>query len=133
MNTVKLSIDEPCHKDWVSMQPDEQGRFCSSCNKSVIDFTVMDDREIYTTLLKSTAETCGRLTQQQLDGVIKYQTEKRQRWHKYFFSFLVPAFLLVKQAGAQKIMGKLRVTTTSSVCNKLTTEKMRGFTGTKVF
>ena len=120
MNSIKLTIAEPCHKDWATMLPDEQGHFCSSCNKSVIDFTVMDDREIYTTLLKGSADTCGRLTQQQLDGVIKYEAVKRQRWHKYFFSFLVPAFLLVKQAGAQKIIGKLRANTTTAVCNKMT-------------
>ena len=120
MNIVKLTIAEPCHIDWATMQPDELGRFCSSCNKNVIDFTVMDDREIYSKILKGTAETCGRLTQQQLDGVIKYEIEKRQSWHKYFFSLLVPAFLLVKQAGAQKIIGKLRATATSAVCDKMT-------------
>ncbi|MBC7688182.1 MAG: carboxypeptidase-like regulatory domain-containing protein [Aquabacterium sp.] len=115
------------------MLPDEQGRFCSSCNKSVIDFTLMDDKEIYTTLLKGTAETCGRLTQQQLDGVIKYETEKWQRWHKYFFSFLVPAFLLVKQAGAQKIIGKLRATATTAVCDNSAIKKMRGLPAQKYF
>ncbi len=133
MNTIKLTIAEPCHKDWATMQPDEQGRFCTACNKRVIDFTAMDDRGIYTTLLKGSADTCGRLTQHQLDGVIKYEPVKTQRWHKYFFSFLVPVFLLVKQAGAQKIMGKLRATTITTVCNKLTTEKMRDLPAKKYF
>lgn len=100
------------------MQPDEQGRFCNSCKKTVIDFTVMDDKELYDTILKNDANICGRFNQTQLDVVIPLEVEKKQRWHKYFFSLLVPAFLFSKQTAAQKKVGKVALTTT--VCNPIT-------------
>lgn len=118
MTTIQLSIAEPCDKNWANMQPDEQGGFCTSCKKNVIDFTVMDNKEIYTTILKSDANICGRFNQAQLDAPLSQEAEKKKRWHKYFFSFLVPAFLFAKQTAAQKKMGKVAVTT--SVCNTVT-------------
>ena len=118
MTAIQLSIAEPCDKNWANMQPDEQGRFCNSCKKDVIDFTVMDNKEMYNTILKSDANICGRFNQLQLDVAIQYEAEKKQRWHKYFFSFLMPAFLFAKQAMAQKKIGKVRATT--PVCNTVT-------------
>lgn len=118
MSTIQLTIAEPCNKDWTNMRGDEQGRFCNSCKKNVLDFTVMDDKEIYNTILKSDADICGRFNQTQLDKAIQYEAEKKQRWHKYLFSFLVPAFLFAKQTAAQKKMGKVAVTPT--VCNIVT-------------
>ena len=118
MTTIQLSIAAPCDKNWGNMQPDEQGRFCNSCKKNVIDFTVMDNKEMYNTILKNDANICGRFNQAQLDVAIPYQAEKKQRWHKYFFSFLVPAFLFAKQAVAQKKIGKVKATT--AVCKSVT-------------
>lgn len=118
MTTIQLSIAEPCDKNWANMLPDEQGRFCNSCKKNVIDFTVMDNKEMYATILKSDANICGRFNQAQLDIPLPQEVEKKQYWHKYFFSFLVPAFLFAKQAVAQKKIGKVKATTT--VCNTVT-------------
>lgn len=42
----RLKIDMPCTENWDNMQPNEQGRFCMSCQKTVIDFTQMSDAEI---------------------------------------------------------------------------------------
>lgn len=118
MTTIQLSIAEPCDKNWANMQPEEQGRFCTSCKKNVIDFTVMDNKEMYTTILKSDANICGRFNQAQLDIPLLQEVKKKQYWHKYFFSFLVPGFLFAKQAVAQKKIGKVKATTT--VCNTVT-------------
>lgn len=42
----KIHIPEPCGADWNLMTPNQQGRFCSSCDKTVIDFTKMPHPEI---------------------------------------------------------------------------------------
>lgn len=118
MTTIQLSIAQPCDKNWTNMQPDEQGRFCTSCKKNVIDFTVMDSNEIYKTILNSHANICGRINQAQLDAPISQKAEKMQHWHKYFFSFLIPVFLFAKPALAQKKIGKIKVITT--VCSTVT-------------
>ncbi|MFY7839164.1 MAG: hypothetical protein ACOVP7_02760, partial [Lacibacter sp.] len=46
--TFQINIAEPCHENWNKMSPVEQGRFCGSCQKNVIDFTTKSDEEIIT-------------------------------------------------------------------------------------
>lgn len=64
-NTYKITIDEPCTKDWSAMLPDERGKFCQSCQKSVIDFTGMSDNQIIAILEKQEGPLCGRLKRSQ--------------------------------------------------------------------
>jgi hypothetical protein len=41
-----ITVPNPCNENWNSMKPQNQGRFCSSCQLVVTDFTKMDDQEI---------------------------------------------------------------------------------------
>lgn len=68
--SVQYAIQEPCHANWNEMQPEVQGRFCSSCEKSVVDFTTMSDFSIVNYLENHKSEkVCGRFTQTQLNRV----------------------------------------------------------------
>jgi hypothetical protein len=62
----KVSVPQPCTQDWQGMQPDEKGRYCLSCRKSVVDFTEMTDQEVYSHLAQSSGKVCGRLRPTQL-------------------------------------------------------------------
>lgn len=63
----RISIPVPCHEDWNKMTPDEKGAFCSSCNKSVYDFTTKDAAEVENILLSTRGqEVCGRFKKEQL-------------------------------------------------------------------
>ncbi|SFT75660.1 hypothetical protein SAMN05216474_2196 [Lishizhenia tianjinensis] len=57
---LHISIPEPCHEDWKEMIPTDKGKFCSSCAKTVIDFTNSTPEEIYQHLQKH-PQTCGRI------------------------------------------------------------------------
>ena len=60
-NKIQLVIPEPCHENWKEMTPVDKGRYCLACQKSVIDFTKMSDREIAQFFKKpSTGSVCGR-------------------------------------------------------------------------
>ncbi|AWH84700.1 hypothetical protein HYN59_06005 [Flavobacterium album] len=64
----KISIPKPCHEDWTAMTPNEQGRFCGQCAKTVTDFTGMSATEIQSYLLANSGQkVCGRFTSGQLD------------------------------------------------------------------
>jgi hypothetical protein len=63
-----VRIPEPCHEDWNKMQPDEKGKFCHSCNKSVHDFTGKTDAEIHTILIEnSDKKVCGHFRKSQVN------------------------------------------------------------------
>ena len=65
-----FDIPEPCHEDWNSMTPNEKGRFCSACKKSVVDFTQNTRSEISEYLsLHGKDGVCGRVTTKQLNYI----------------------------------------------------------------
>ena len=64
---MRISIENPCHEDWQTMTPENQGRFCGACEKTVVDFTTMSDAEILQYFSKpDVGKTCGRFRVEQL-------------------------------------------------------------------
>ena len=103
---LQLSISEPCHENWEGMTPDEKGRFCGACQKQVVDFTHMSDRQIAEFFKRpSTSSVCGRFMTDQLDRDIEVP-RKRMPWLKYFLTMALPAFFISKLS-AQHKMGLL--------------------------
>jgi hypothetical protein len=98
---LQLSIPIPCHENWNAMNPVEKGRFCDSCQKQVVDFSNMSDRQVAEFFKKpTTGSVCGRFMTDQLDRDIDIP-KKRIPWIKYFFQFALPAFLVSAKATAQ--------------------------------
>lgn len=68
---IKISIPEPCHEEWNKMIPNEKGRFCESCSKTVVDFTTMLPDDIKYYFLENRGKSiCGRMKQSQLDSIV---------------------------------------------------------------
>lgn len=108
MAAIQLSIADPCHENWDQMLPEEKGRFCLSCQKTVVDFTNMSDGQIFDYFKSYTGSTCGQFASQQLDRQIaKPKTHFIGRW-KYFWQILLPAVFAFHKSTAQpKLMGKV--------------------------
>lgn len=65
---LQISIPKPCHEDWGKMTPDEKGRFCGSCAKSVFDFTNKTREETEEILLKNKdKKICGRFKAEMIE------------------------------------------------------------------
>lgn len=79
VHKIKISIPEPCHENWLEMTSTDKGRFCSSCQKNVIDFTKSSDREILLSF-NETQKLCGRFKISQLDRNIIIPKEKKSVW-----------------------------------------------------
>ncbi|MBI3140193.1 MAG: carboxypeptidase-like regulatory domain-containing protein [Sphingobacteriales bacterium] len=101
----QLTIPEPCHENWDKMSPAAQGRFCGSCQKQVVDFTSMSDRELVQFFKKpSTGSVCGRFMNEQLERDLVVPGQ-RIPWINYFFQIAWPAFFISK-VSAQRTQGK---------------------------
>jgi len=62
-----VSIPKPCHENWNRMLPDDKGRFCQVCSKTVVDFMSLSDEEVENYFLeKREQKTCGRFRNDQL-------------------------------------------------------------------
>lgn len=66
-NKIFIGIPDPCHENWNQMSPADKGRFCASCQKTVVDFTYSTDKEIVEFLSKSGDSVCGRFDNRQLN------------------------------------------------------------------
>ena len=72
---IQISIPEPCHEGWQNMIPVEKGRFCASCQKTVLDFTYLSDNEIIKVVTKNDT-LCARINVSQLNrNLIKTKTK----------------------------------------------------------
>lgn len=68
---MKIEIENPCHENWDTMQPNEKGAFCLSCSKNVVDFSKKSLGEIkaFFADLAGSEKVCGRFKEQQLQAL----------------------------------------------------------------
>lgn len=69
---MKITIPKLCYENWETMTPQEKGRFCSVCSKTVSDFTIVPDNEIINVFSNSTEEICGKFNESQLNRNLQY-------------------------------------------------------------
>ncbi len=69
-----ITIPTPCHEDWNAMVPDDKGRHCDSCAKTVVDFTTWQPQEILLHF-KTNKNICDRFTEDQLNEPIPTQED----------------------------------------------------------
>jgi hypothetical protein len=84
---IQISIPEPCNEGWQNMTPVEKGRFCASCQKTVLDFTYLSDNEIINLVAKNDT-LCGRINVSQLNrNLIETKTKSN------YFGYLATSVL----------------------------------------
>jgi hypothetical protein len=123
MKKMQLTIHEPCQENWENMSKEDQGRFCSACKKTVVDFTGMSDRQVIAFFKEPAGSVCGRFYQDQLDRDL-LPPPKRLGWIRYFFQFTLPLFMMaLKSCGfkEKKTLGEIKV---EAVTNNVTLPEM---------
>ncbi|MCU0351295.1 MAG: hypothetical protein MUF43_10785 [Flavobacterium sp.] len=76
---ININVPKPCYENWEVMTPEEKGRFCGSCSKTVLDFTKATDKEIIQTL-NQTENSCGRFYNHQLNRDLLDSKPKKSFW-----------------------------------------------------
>lgn len=97
---IHIHIPEPCHENWHNMTPKEQGRFCGACQKTVVDFSAMTNKEILDYISNAGQNMCGRFAPNQLNKELTITENKRRFSWAYFWNILL-ATLLFTEAKAQ--------------------------------
>jgi hypothetical protein len=88
-----ISIPKLCHEDWGKMHPNNEGKFCGSCSKTVVDFTKMSKEEIHRYFKQKPKEsTCGHFYASQLEENIKTKPSVFKRVN-YFATIALGLFL----------------------------------------
>ncbi len=80
--SIQLSIPSPCHEDWDKMTPCAQGRHCTHCSKTVIDFTAWSDTALYAFFTKKQGHVCGRFLSTQLNRPIHIPPQPHSRLYR---------------------------------------------------
>ncbi len=107
MDKYLLHIHEPCSEDWDGMTPNEKGRFCNNCQKTVFDFTTATDNDIIKHIEKMKGNMfCGQFEEGQLNRWMEKSNLQKSNpaLYKYLFSFLL--LTAGQQAMAQKVEAK---------------------------
>ncbi|MCU0320934.1 MAG: carboxypeptidase-like regulatory domain-containing protein [Chitinophagaceae bacterium] len=118
---LNIEIPESCHENWNAMQPNNQGRHCLSCQKTVVDFTAMTDAELINFFSNKKDNVCGRFTSEQLDKDFLIP-KKKIHWLKYFFQFALPAFLLSIKPSSKFFAQQHKTQATIEPIKKVNTE-----------
>ncbi len=77
--SIHITIPDPCHERWDAMSATDKGAFCQSCQKEVIDFSAMTDREVIE-YLSSHNTGCGRFRKDQVDTKLAIAEVDNGRW-----------------------------------------------------
>lgn len=107
MNMIRrVSIPHPCTEDWNQMQPRNCGRFCNSCQKTVVDFTTYSDADFIAYFQKEAYNPCGRFTQHQLSLPLGQTSKPIPAWLRNSSKYITAAFIgltgLTTQTDAQE-------------------------------
>jgi len=82
--SLQLSVDKPCSQDWHKMTPQEQGRFCDSCQHTVIDFTGFTDEQLFRFFIEHRGQkVCGKFSSMQLNRQINIPPQPHSRLYKW--------------------------------------------------
>lgn len=71
-----IIVTSPCNKDWSKMSMTENGRYCNSCSKTVIDFSSWEIEDIKNYLINTNTNVCGHFKSLQVEV-------KRPRHHQF--------------------------------------------------
>jgi hypothetical protein len=85
MKYLQINLTKPCSEGWDTMKPDEKGRFCATCAKTVVDFTGMSDADMLSFFKKNKGKAvCGRFNPYQLDNPLPIHSSSPLRYAQAF-------------------------------------------------
>lgn len=114
-----LKIDKPCKQDWNSMMPDGNGKYCSHCSKTVVDFTNLTDKQVVQFIEKTSGKFCGRLSNEQLNRILETSQNSN---YSYLYKILTGLLLL---GGTKNIDAQSNINTDIEISTLLNNKEFK--------
>lgn len=76
-----MQVPDPCSESWNAMTPLPGGRYCSRCEKTVVDFSAMSEQQMLRYVLQREGRVCGRFRNDQLNKPLTLYTPPG-RWQQ---------------------------------------------------
>src|ERR1700748_1877763 len=119
-SSITIRLPEPCSENWDEMKPDDCGRFCMHCGKTVIDFTRMTDAEMIKVMMDTVNIPCGRFDERQLNRPILIPQTKPAKLFPHLLSKVAASFLLIQTLVNNAFAQKREVLPTEQTVSKST-------------
>jgi hypothetical protein len=87
------------------MQPNKEGRYCMSCQKTVVDFSNMTDKEILDYISNASGNICGRIDTTQLYRGIQENKPRKRFSLLFIWNMIIMLFVFAGKAKAQAVGG----------------------------
>ena len=120
---TSIYIPKPCHEDWNKMTPTQQGKFCASCNKQIVDFSLMTDNQLLNFLSHQPGKLCGRFDAEQLQRpLVETRIEKKKSW---WMALMMPLlFLFERSSGQTTCISKSDTTVETEISKRIVLGKI---------
>lgn len=123
-----LQIAKPCSENWNGFEQTSSGGFCTSCTKTVIDFTTMSDEQIAAHFSNQSGKTCGRFRPAQLKTYSLHQPPTIRPGLRLLQASLLSLLVLLvsKPLAASATLGEVKteLSADSSTMQILVTDKV---------
>jgi hypothetical protein len=109
-NKFSLEIKSPCQENFSKMTANENGSFCNSCAKNVIDLSRKTNAEVATFIAKNKDATiCARLKTSQLEEEFEINETSRINNFKYAVAVAATVLLTSNVVGQEKTPVKTEI------------------------
>lgn len=90
----KITIPKPYDEDWNKMAPNNNGRFCGSCSKNVVDFIKMLPDEIQVCFQRH-SNICGRFKNSPLNSLLTQIPNRILYTQTYYYKMFLYSLFIV--------------------------------------
>lgn len=101
---MSVKIPKKCSEPWDGMVRTTSGKFCSTCNLEVIDFTDWKTEDIISYVERSAIKVCGRISSTQASPDYKSQFLNTQHLSKLGFGLALSGLLFTKSLATESLI-----------------------------
>ncbi|MFS4456447.1 carboxypeptidase-like regulatory domain-containing protein [Maribacter sp. 2304DJ31-5] len=116
-----ISVQKPCSEKYEDFGKTEKGGFCTTCQKEVIDFSIMSEMEIINYFSNNNGELCGRFRMAQLKT---YRSNKMRTNNNLLLRGIgIMSFSLLSLCAVSNTLAQEKVRLNTSVKTETSTDK----------